>query len=143
VSAPEVPTVGGPDLAAYLRACLDEREAAALQAQEMARYRDGMDIQWKWALLTKPPQFAAGWSSSFEPGAPSPDEVLADIAAKRAIIDGLMVYEPRSMDTDGAPIGTIRTLAGRAYRQALLVLAQAFATRDDFDPSWRTAPTAP
>lgn len=75
------------DLVEWLTKILDEDEKPAREEKELADEvydRPAFTVDYQWARMTK--HTSGGWGSSFAPGAPSPDAVLADIAAKRAVI---------------------------------------------------------
>jgi hypothetical protein len=77
------------ELVAFLNARLDEREELAQAEADMAAEffpPEQATLEYGWYRHTKR-RTSGGSGTSFAPGAPSPTEVLADIAAKRAIVN--------------------------------------------------------
>jgi hypothetical protein len=96
------------DVIGYLRTRLDELEAQAVGLHH------------------------AECASVREPGANCdcdyPQQVRADIAARRELIDEFVHWLESEATTDRGK--------GRTHR-ALLLMAQPWAQREDFDPYWR------
>lgn len=129
------PTVPDADaLTAYLTARLDEaEEAARITLDITASYFEGFDTEWKWVLLSKPKRFRDGWSSTFHPGAPAPAAVLADIAAKRAMLTPHAGYHDCL-----APGTDCSWTTSSAFRDIVLpALVAPYATRPDFPAGWK------
>ncbi|WP_166354691.1 DUF6221 family protein [Phytoactinopolyspora limicola] len=132
-----------PDLAAFLRARLDELETAARAAAEYVGGASwGVEVGGDVVLEPLPPPVAvspdemivaapvvaelegAGWHVAMH----SPARVLSDIAAKRTLVDQCEVWQ----DTDGpAP----RYLAGAAA-MIMCILATVWDDHEDYDPNW-------
>jgi hypothetical protein len=125
-----------PDLAAYLRARLAEEEQVAAAALEDDRHLEAMGMP-----IAEP--------ASPEIADHIPVRMAAEVAAKRAVLAlyELSIAETKAerdwafleapmppMPTRALPLGSTRGL-----ELAVQALAQVFATRDDFDPSWRTS----
>jgi hypothetical protein len=146
------------DIAEFLTACLDAEEAAA-RATSSLRWRTddpfGSDI----VIPADEPSYAANGkavascmeTNGYRPGSLpdaahiaywDPARVLADIAAKRAI-----VAEHASTD-DGSGVLTVCRVC--SYRdiwerysdpapcRTLRLLAAVYTSHPDFDPAWRT-----
>lgn len=113
----------------------EEREARESVTVE-TRFADaGCEITYGWARHTKHP--SGGQGVGFMPGAPSPQHVLADIAAKRAIVG---MHEPyRWIVGLGCRVCIASDLTPFPDYPCptLLALLQPYAGRPDFDPSWR------
>jgi Family of unknown function (DUF6221) len=76
------------DLLAFLRERLDEDEQvaqAALDIDARVFAPPEFTVTYQWARMTR--HQSGGRGTGFEPGAPSPARVLADVAAHRAIVD--------------------------------------------------------
>jgi len=67
---------------------LDEQAEAARQEIEIAEHfrPDDCEDEYQWHRIWRKKGNGVRMGSSFEPGAPTPTEVLADIEAKRAVI---------------------------------------------------------
>lgn len=61
-----------------------------------------------------------------------PEHVLADVAAKRAIVEEYVEADAYYRVRADAPAGELTGL-----RTAVLLLAQPYADHPDFDPAWR------
>jgi len=126
------------DLVEFLRARLDEdqRAAQAVPHRGPFRLRPGADAIWvdsaddtlTVALVPIPAEAMAGHIARHDPA-----RVLADIAAKRAVIGHI-----EAMDHGGAR-------AHEQFRQwevsgedILCHLAAVYADHPDYDPAWRT-----
>ena len=96
------------DVIGYLRARLDE-----LEAQATGLHRTGCA-----AANAPDAQCYCGY----------PEQVRADVAARRELIDEFVHWLESEATTDRGK--------GRTHR-ALLLLAQPWAERSDFDPYWR------
>ena len=137
------------DLIEFLRERLDEEEATAVEAGPAPWCWSGLDGDYPTLDSGTDACILTAWVHGDDGGIVverpdaahiaywDPARVLAEVAAKRAIIDGLSVFESR-LDLDGEPVGMIRTLTGRAYRLATLTLAQVYAEHPDFDPAWHS-----
>lgn len=75
------------------RVAEDEAAAQAVLAPLTKYGYDSLDAEheWRWVLQTHPE--SGGWGSTFWPGAPSPERVLAECAAKRALVAAHPVVE--------------------------------------------------
>lgn len=113
------------DIVSFLRARLDRLEAAALAEVEYQR-RLSQDLVG--ASLVFPPLMEIGWAD--------PDFVLAEVEAKRAILDRYDFVRSNgpARDNDRAMDMTV----GGLWRllDVLRMLAQPYADHPDFDPSW-------
>jgi len=72
----------------FLTARLDEAERPARLEKQLADDFFGdaeFTVEYQWARMTK--HTNGSYGSSFSKGAPSPEFILADIAAKRAIVE--------------------------------------------------------
>jgi len=75
------------NLTEFLEARIGEVEAPAkAEVKLVAKVYDGsgFTIAYQWSRLTE--QVSGGWGSSFAPGAPTPQQVLAECEAKRRIV---------------------------------------------------------
>lgn len=132
-----------PDLVAFLTARLDEDEAYARQIIDAPDC--GYQAKWRlpssavvsvgdeadWDLLAGDSRLAAHiarWD---------PNRVLAEVAAKRAIVDRYMAIVEDPQDAAGSS-PTSWHYAGRRDELAdvLLALARPYANHPDFDPEW-------
>jgi hypothetical protein len=112
------------DLAAFLLARLADDEAAANYL---------VDARAEWAGWTE------AWEGAYGPltrdDLPDPARVLADVAAKRAIVEW-------AIDADGTErtacenAGWDSSQFDTAGAEILRHLAQPFASHPDFDPAW-------
>lgn len=110
-------------LARYAEEERDAREAVTVEA--VFRDRD-CQISYAWQRVTKNP--GGGMGFGVMPGAPSPHFVLADIAAKRAIVK----LHPEMLECcQGCAAETFPC-------RTLLALLQPYADRPDFDARWRS-----
>jgi Family of unknown function (DUF6221) len=79
---------GVEDLVLWLRAQLDDDERVA---REASRYDDEDAAEWKitygWSRVARHKVHRTGMRQTLPPGAPSPARVLAEVDAKRRIID--------------------------------------------------------
>lgn len=106
------------DLIAFLRARLDEDEQGAQQELALLRefpYPDDFQVEYQWVRMARHPH--GGVSTSHAPGAPTPTRVLAEVKAKRRILDGFQ-WE------------------GQEAR-AIALLAEVYADHPDYRPEWR------
>lgn len=138
------------DIAAFLTARLDEREAVARAVDDNSPPFDG---QWKndnnralrtyndWVLAYKPN--ADPWPTGVldHIAANDPAHVLADIAAKRAIVEDYQVVVANNAIDEAAQSDEVRSAARdlviKSLRVVLLHLASADAEHPDYDESWR------
>lgn len=83
------------DLVAFLRAKWDEQEAEATavlaEAQRFYPASEGFTVRYDWAVATS--HRSGGYGVLTRRGAPSPQDMLADIAAKRQVLQ-LLIDEP-------------------------------------------------
>lgn len=117
----------------FLKARLDEAERLARLEKQLADDFFGeveFTVEYQWARMTKHTNGARG--SSFSKGAPPPEAVLADIAAKRHIIADykrLLFNDPLR-----------RTDYFRGQREALGFvvqhLAEPYADHPDYQLGW-------
>lgn len=131
----------------YLLARLDEQEAAAREAVAIGKIHSRHDdaqvttvLSWRWSLLAESvvDGRTGGYGTSHHPGAPTPEEVLADIAAKRELVELASEATGLDMQVDGEFRVANRDLAVEPYVGDLMIrtMLQTYAGRDDFDPSW-------
>jgi len=132
------------DLVAWLRGVLDENEAAARElVAEAARCREAL----KEPRLLGTTQVGWGNWTAVERTAL---QALADIEAKRAIVDAVERYvswEPHPgvpCDNEGNPhepcdlcIAANRSMPPRIEPHVLLLLAMAYADRPGYRTEWR------
>lgn len=121
------------DLIDFLKARIDEDEAAAALVTTPIYACDGHDRQWdciaqpheKWADGTdRLPNHHATWTPIYEPA-----RVLADVAAKRAIVD-----DCGQVFAGDQPVAAQAVwVAGRALKR----LAAVYADHPDYDERWR------
>lgn len=123
-----------PDLAAYLLARYAEEEASARAALAEAETMHP-PLTWRWAVIDS-------WTSTrMPPGAPSPDRIFAEVAAKRAIID---LHGGRPMWNEGGDLraDTLHVcedaLEDADGCRTLRALAQPYAGRPDFRDEWKS-----
>lgn len=113
-------------LTEFLTARLDEEEAVA-ESTGLHAQANGFDTG-------MPPMGSGGIRES--PEYPTvyvnPKRVLADIAAKRAIVEEYVEADAYYRVRADAPAGELTGL-----RTAVLLLAQPYADHPDFDPAWR------
>lgn len=122
-------------IAEFLTARLDELEPAAVRAKEASEAFTSdtgqtLTLSWQWNLWVE--YSGGGVASVARDGAPDPTLVLADIAAKRAIVAEHVGAEAYYRTHTDAPAGELTGL-GTAVR----LLAQPYADHPDFDPAWR------
>jgi hypothetical protein len=119
------------DLIAFLRARLDEDEQAAQQV--LSFEADGFKWEYQWARHGR--YQGRVTRSSFEPGAPSPRRVLAEVEAKREILDEYRLWaDDDSRDYDQSQTAVDRTAA---LEEVVKLLAQPYADHADFRSEWR------
>lgn len=127
------------DLIEWLTQIWDEQEKSASEEVELTQHvydRSEFTVEYQWARMTK--HASGGYGSSFAPGAPSPTEVLAKIAADREILalyqkawSGLTFDDPQ-------PEGAEWLLGHRwGLAEAVRLLALPYADRDGYDEEWR------
>ena len=129
------------DLVAFMRARLDEDEAAASPALTTDRWRadDGCiyadgEILHREGDPHTPSEAIGEHVARWDPA-----RVLAEVAAKRAILDRYESYLDqaarlrRTGERDLATSGALLAMLG-----AVKLLAQPHAEHPDFDPAWRT-----
>ena len=105
----------------------DEAKAQAVLDHEgsLREINERIRFSYRWAMLY-------GGSHSFHIGAPSPARVLADVAAKRRIVEAFT--EERWRIGDLTPRRAVTTFEGRAV---LTLLAQPYSDHPDFNEEWR------
>jgi Family of unknown function (DUF6221) len=116
------------ELVAFLRAQLDERErdanAALRVLSRLTDHEDGYTVRWEWQIFARQPgEVEAGLTV---PGSPSPTEMLADIAAKRAILE----------ECDSGIIGWTSEGEKERCRDIVRLLAQPYAGQDGWRQEW-------
>ena len=123
----------------FLTARLDEREPSVqltIELTERAYPADEFVVRWNWARLTEH-KTSGGYGHTFEPGAPTPAETLAEIAAKRAI---LAEYE-RAIATDEAEesydVARATTATVMALYGVLCHHAAVFSEHADYQQEWK------
>lgn len=123
-------------LAEFLLARIVDYEAAARDQVEIdAEFPapDGYVMGYGWHRTITKVSSGRVHSSTFAPGAPSPGRVLAECAAKRAIVDVLQAFESALGEQSGERmIGTLNGL-----RIAAKELATVYADHPDYDEAWR------
>lgn len=144
----------------YLRSRLDEeekrvQEALDCQAEHEA---DGSDVEWEWCYYFRRRNVPlAVWSAPYTAaGSPTPGRVLADIAAKRAILDAhtaAIAIEAESWQQyhDWASGLASVSIPGADEQErripglelAVQHLLQPYRDRADFNPSWRLPARTP
>jgi hypothetical protein len=122
------------DLIAFLRARLDEDEQAAQYV--LSFEADGFTWEYQWARFGR--HRGRVTRSSFEPGAPSPRRVLAEVEAKRRIVDECERKIRRMrlrVDQNGDDIMS----PGMAYLSTTILgpLALPYAEHPDYREEWR------
>lgn len=118
----------------FLLARIGEREALALSAQaEVAVFLNDpqCSVEWWWAVHTKYPSGGSGTSFIRSALPDAPADVLAECAAKRAIVT-------QWVDAAGAPDWD-RDAGWRAagLEDALKELAAVYADHPDYREEWR------
>lgn len=70
----------------WLQQVLADEKKAALEAIGLSAWvgESGLTMDWQWVRLV---QQHGGVSSTFHPGAPSPQQLLADIEAKESMLE--------------------------------------------------------
>lgn len=125
----------------YLRARLDEEEDAAKRAAfgwgAEWTARDASEGDCPWAVVDAAGKRDAVVSEDLDViqhcAIHDPARVLADIAAKRAALDHA---QRRCAAADNSNDPADHLVAGGAL-EVMERLAQVYADRDDFDPTWR------
>lgn len=131
------------DVVTWLCGVLDEDEAAAKRALD-APPNGSFDPQWLWAVLYRRTIEHPHHSSSVARGAPTPSAVLADIAAKRTILDRaqdasrLAGSKPGYDTVARLNVSLAKVLAPELERVARL-LACAYRDRPGYQETWRPA----
>lgn len=131
------------DLIAYLRARVDEDETDALQ------YAKDYDRWQRETMLHRQQGHACGCQGcitlTFPTGSLSdPARVLAEVAAKRVILDEVLDYVSlldgdRGCCHSAEEIGRDECECFPVVRiDALRAMVQPYAAHPDFDPAWRT-----
>lgn len=122
----------------FLRERLDEDEAVARHEVDLMERlltpREEWTLTYQWARFTV--HVSGGSGAHYAPGAPSPTRVLADIDAKRRILDlHDRNHECSSYDHRGE-IDDCSWVYGWAC-STLQLLVEPYADHPDFDPAWR------
>jgi hypothetical protein len=128
-------------LVMWLRARLDERVADATAALVEARGHwpaSEFTIEWQWACLTRhDARGIAGLHCA--PGAPRPEHVLADVVARRRVLDayGWAVRDVEHSTDAEDPRATALNL-GRmlAYDDAVRCVGASYAGHPDYRQEW-------
>jgi hypothetical protein len=137
-------------LVAWLRACFDEDERIALACiDEVGSHRrddefdDGSGTA-DYDAFPSYPWGSSGRELAFMAGPGQPASVLADVAAKRALIDVIFRYESKidnewgcchsaaDIEAGACPVSLPREI------EALLILARAYAGRPGWRAEWGT-----
>ena len=125
-------------IAVWLGDILDEDETAARTELDLAApyiANPELTVEYQWARLTRHSNGTYG--SLFVPGAPSPQQVLAHIAADRQILDAY--YEAVGWsegdldDLDGWAADTVVRHLARVVK----MVASAYADRPGYREEWR------
>jgi hypothetical protein len=148
------------DLVTWLRAQLDRREGEAKAALRLLdRLTDGEGgyaVRWEWQVFARHPSYSEAGLTV--PGAPSPTDVLAEVDAKRRILD-LHQPERRRLNLEAEDgNGTVslgfyvcttctpnRTIEqGQDFDEfpcrTVKLLALPMAERDGYRAEWRPQP---
>ena len=126
-----------PDIVAFLKERIDEEEEIARRAAF------GWGAEWKvkdpgddWACIAAEGSLNVASSEDIDVIRHAcrwdPARVLAEIAAKRAILAADPARGARSYLDD------VTAFALAAWERTLLVLVQPFASHPDFDPAWES-----
>lgn len=118
---------------------LEPQAENAHRAHQMSK-RSGLSTSWSWAQRTK--SAARSQVASLIEGAPSPDDVLSDLYAKRLIVEDHTPVE----DVPGTPCPSCAGWNGN-YSSApetvdspcrtLRLLARPYTDHPDYDESWK------
>lgn len=139
-------TTGTLTLAAFLSKVLDELEEAASEAAsyeaEYRSLRPDWIIEWCWSIeLTA--SDGIGMAGRRFPGAPSPARVLADVAAKRKVMELHEIVPADVGFGQSKGFGCVTCDWDRDYGIAptggcdtLRALASVYATHPSFNPDW-------
>lgn len=99
----------------FLGARFDEAETGAREVIELEDLVPGYEYEYQWARIVRRPGNLTVASSSFQPGAPTPHDVLRTVAAYRAILvhhrtpnDACDAHDDRY---ESIPCDTVRALA--------------------------------
>lgn len=120
----------------FLTARLDEAELMAAAAIDDDSGQDG-GFEDAYEELIRPPSGVGTAQGGFGQAVArmivwnTPRRVLADVAAKRAIVDGCVEH------TDEDAWEHERVAASDLAYATLYLLAQPYAEHPDFDPAWR------
>lgn len=150
---------GVDDLATWLRAQLDDDERVAQAEVDLLRdypYPADFRVEYQWVRMARHPH--GGTSTTFAPGAPTPARVLAEVDAKRKLIDLYEAARRRQQDNsakfvlltkqrylDQAEFARVKThgweLGGQvaALRMAVAVAAVVYADRPGYQQEWHPA----
>lgn len=123
----------------FINARLDEAESAAraeLELQERLFPAGECTVEYAWSRLTR--HTSGGSGSAFVPGAPSPAWVIADVNAKRGILDLHSALDARRAAFSEHDLGTSHTEAGlESYDHVLRHLAAVNSDHPDYREEWR------
>lgn len=129
----------------FLTARYDEREAAAREASAGPwAVRPNGDSPWVtrqgqpdvWLAITSPDPGASKAANADHIALNDPAHVLADIAAKRAIVASVVSGEAHEVAETMS--GLRQVVARDVLSSVLRLLAQPYAAHEDFDEAWRT-----
>lgn len=129
-----------PDLVAFLRARIDEDEDVAKRAAFGwgSAWTAVVADEWSTISADGSPRVASSEDGDVMSHAArwDPARVLAEVAAKRAIIDALVWFTPDTEWSDFAEPG--RGVENPAT-DALRAMARVFAGHPDFDSAWKAS----
>ena len=137
------------DIVAFLLARISEDERLArvtIRHLDTVTGQSDEEVQWRWAAVSP----TSGSTELFGPGAPAPNQILAECAAKRTIIDEIAIVRDAAVDvgnrkhfatTDKTRIECrveLARLEGRLQilRTAVRAFTRPYAGHPDYDPAW-------
>lgn len=125
------------DIAAWLTAIWDEQETAAREEVEMVAEYFPADRGYSWKYRWSRQIWHGGLASNLStmPGAPSPTEVLARIAADRQILAMYIAYR----DAPERMVDVRADSWWRALDEVVRLLALPHAARPGYNENWRPA----
>lgn len=120
---------GMDDLITWLRAVLDDLERVALQV--LSFESEGFEWEYHWARHGR--YNGRVTRQTFEPGAPSPRHVLAQVDATRRMIERYALYaDAQWPDFEGG--------YASATEDMVKLAAEAYASRPGYRNEWRLEP---
>jgi hypothetical protein len=144
------------ELIAFVRQQLDEDERVALAVTEMARFDEWDAVgsavddeigrsNWEVVGIARPPTAPAAKAISQHIARWDPARVLAEVEAKRAMLDVILAYEAKIDGEWGCCHSADAIGAGRCPEidpneiHAIRVLAQPYAGREGWREEWQRA----